>query len=226
MSEGKDRAQATRRVDREKIIATLRAHEVELHRRGVRHAALFGSIAHAEGRRTSDIDILIELDPQIPVGLFEYVGITQYLSDLFPVRVDVANRRSLKPLVRPSIERDAIYAFQPRAARVGRHSREHRSRQAVCRRSLGGGAQGRSPNLLRVDPLPRNYLRSCAPPPPERARPPSRITLASDHGAGNVYRRDYDNVGEEIVWHTIQRNLDPLLAAVERELSRESGSNR
>jgi uncharacterized protein len=98
-------------IDREEIIATLRARQAELHRRGVRHAALFGSIARGEGKRTSDIDILIELDPHAPVGLFEYVGITQYLTDLFPVRVDIANRGSLKPLVRSSIERDALYAF-------------------------------------------------------------------------------------------------------------------
>ena len=98
-------------INREEIIAKLRAHQAELCRRGVRHAALFGSLARGEGKRTSDIDILIELDPQAPVGLFEYVGITQYLSDLFPVQVDVTNRSSLKPLVRPSVERDALYAF-------------------------------------------------------------------------------------------------------------------
>ena len=98
-------------TDRHEIIAALRAHQPELHRRGVRHAALFGSIARGEGKRTSDVDLLIELDPQAPVGLFDYVSITQYLADLFPVRVDVANRGSLKPLVRSSIERDAICAF-------------------------------------------------------------------------------------------------------------------
>jgi predicted nucleotidyltransferase len=98
-------------IGREEIIATLRAHQAELHRRGVRHAALFGAIARGEGKRTSDIDILIELDPQAPIGVFEYVAITQYIADLFPVGVDIANRSSLKPLVRPSIERDALYAF-------------------------------------------------------------------------------------------------------------------
>jgi predicted nucleotidyltransferase len=111
MSEVRHDPRASAGIDREEIIATLRAHQGELRRRGVRHAALFGSLARGEGRRTSDIDVLIELDPQAPVGLFEYVGITQYLADLFPVRVDVANRGSLKPLVRSSIERDAIYAF-------------------------------------------------------------------------------------------------------------------
>ena len=111
MSEIQHRPRAGARIDREEIIATLRAHQPELCRRGVSHVALFGSIARGDGKRTSDIDILIELDPQAPVGLFEYVGITQYLADLFRVRVDVANRSSLKPLVRPSVERDALYAF-------------------------------------------------------------------------------------------------------------------
>ena len=39
-------------------------------------------------------------------------------------------------------------------------------------------------------------------------------------GAGNVYRHDYDNVAEEIVWQTVQNNLAPLLAAIVRELAR------
>jgi predicted nucleotidyltransferase len=111
MSELLHQPRAHAGIDREEIIATLRAHQAELRRRGVRHAALFGSLARGESKRTSDIDILIELDPQAPIGLFEYVGITQYLADLFPVPVDVANRSSLKPLVRPSVERDALYAF-------------------------------------------------------------------------------------------------------------------
>ena len=101
----------TNTVNRDEIIATLRTHEQPLRERGVAHAALFGSVARAESTRGSDIDIMIEIEPGAPVGLFEYVGITQYLADLFPVRVDVANFRSLKAPVRPSAERDALYAF-------------------------------------------------------------------------------------------------------------------
>jgi len=93
------------------VIATLRTHEPELRRRGVQHAALFGSLARGEAKPASDIDILVEIEPEALVGAFEYVSITQYLPDLFPGRVDVANRRTLKPLVRPSAERDAVYAF-------------------------------------------------------------------------------------------------------------------
>jgi uncharacterized protein len=98
-------------MNREQIIATLRSHEVELRRRGVCHAALFGSVARGEAGPGSDIDLLIELDAQAPIGVFDYVAITQFLADLFPVRVDVANRGGLKPLVRSRVERDAVYAF-------------------------------------------------------------------------------------------------------------------
>jgi hypothetical protein len=98
-------------MNREQVIATLRAHEPELRQRGVLHAALFGSVARGEAKPTSDIDIMIEIAPEAPIDLFAYVGITHHLSDLFSGRADVANRNRLKPLVRPSAERDAVYAF-------------------------------------------------------------------------------------------------------------------
>jgi uncharacterized protein len=98
-------------MDREQVIATLRTHEPELRHRGVLHAALFGSLARNEATVASDIDILVDIDPAANIDLLDYVGITQYLSALFPSRVDVANHKTLKPLVRPSAERDAVYAF-------------------------------------------------------------------------------------------------------------------
>jgi predicted nucleotidyltransferase len=98
-------------MDREQVIATLRAHEPQLRHRGVQHAAIFGSVARNEAKPDSDIDILIELEPDAAIDLFEYVSITHYLADLFPDRVDVANLGKLKPHVRPSAEHDAVYAF-------------------------------------------------------------------------------------------------------------------
>jgi uncharacterized protein len=93
------------------IIARLRENEPTLRAKGVTHVALFGSRARGDNGPDSDIDIMIEIAPDAGIDLFEYVGITQYLSDLFPLRVEVADRRALKPLVRPSAEREAVYAF-------------------------------------------------------------------------------------------------------------------
>ena len=98
-------------MDKQHIIAKLRENEAALRTRGVRHAALFGSYARGDNRPGSDIDIMIEIDPDASIDLFEYVAITQYLADLFPNRVDVANRNQLKALVRPSAEQQALYAF-------------------------------------------------------------------------------------------------------------------
>jgi uncharacterized protein with HEPN domain len=37
-------------------------------------------------------------------------------------------------------------------------------------------------------------------------------------GAGNVYRHNYEDVDETLIWRTTQTALPPLLAAVESEL--------
>jgi predicted nucleotidyltransferase len=98
-------------MKRDDILGKLKACEAELRARGVAHAALFGSVARGDDRPDSDIDIMVEIAPDARIGLFQYAGIVHYLEDLFPARVDVANREGLKPLVRPSAERDALYAF-------------------------------------------------------------------------------------------------------------------
>ncbi len=98
-------------MKRDEALQKLKEAEADLRAQGVAHAALFGSVARGENRPDSDIDILVEIAPEIRIGLFQYVGIVQYIEGLFPVPVDVANREGLKPLVRPSAERDAVYAF-------------------------------------------------------------------------------------------------------------------
>jgi predicted nucleotidyltransferase len=89
----------------------LSAHAAELRLRGVRHAALFGSVARGEATIDSDIDVLIDLDPNAPIGVFDYVALKRYIAELFTKRVDVVNRAALKPALRPSVTIDAIYAF-------------------------------------------------------------------------------------------------------------------
>jgi predicted nucleotidyltransferase len=95
----------------QEAIAILVANRDALRARGVRHAALFGSVARGEAQPASDIDILVELDPDVKLGIFEYVGIRQFIGNLFDGSVDVVDRAALKPHVRPSAESDAIYAF-------------------------------------------------------------------------------------------------------------------
>jgi predicted nucleotidyltransferase len=72
---------------------------------------LFGSRARGEARPDSDIDIMIDIDPDARIGVWGLVSIMNLIEDRFPQKVDVSERESLRPFVRPSAERDAIYAF-------------------------------------------------------------------------------------------------------------------
>lgn len=98
-------------MNREEIIARLRDNEAALRQRGVAHAALFGSRARSEQGPESDTDIMIEIDPDAPVGVWEYAGIKAYIASLLKGPVDVVDREGLKPYVQPAATAEAIYAF-------------------------------------------------------------------------------------------------------------------
>ena len=98
-------------MTRDEILDCLRRNERALRARGVAHAALFGSRARGDDGAESDIDILVEIMPDISMGVFAYVDVVQAIEDLFSERVDVSDREALKPHVRPAAEREAIYAF-------------------------------------------------------------------------------------------------------------------
>ena len=98
-------------MNRDEIIARLRENEADLRRRGVAHAALFGSRARGEQGPESDTDIMIEIDPGAPVGVWEYAGIKAFIASLFEGPVDVVDREGLKSHVQPAATAEAIYAF-------------------------------------------------------------------------------------------------------------------
>lgn len=98
-------------MDSQEILATLRRFEVELRARGVRHAALFGSMARGTATIDSDIDIMIDIEPNAARDIYSYVGLKAYIADLFDGPVDVIERESLRPGLVPPVEQDAIYAF-------------------------------------------------------------------------------------------------------------------
>lgn len=93
------------------VLSTLQTHESDLRRLGVCHAAVFGSVACGEASADSDIDVLVDLDPQQPMGLFEYARLKLYIAELLGDSTDVVNRKTLKPLLKDAIMGDAVNVF-------------------------------------------------------------------------------------------------------------------
>jgi hypothetical protein len=95
----------------ERAMTALRAHAPELKAKGVLHAAVFGSTARGEAGPGSDVDVLVEIDPGREMDLIDYGSLSEDVRAMFGGRGDMANLRTLKPHVRPSALRDAVYAF-------------------------------------------------------------------------------------------------------------------
>lgn len=99
-------------MTREDVLQVLRDHEAELREQGVIHAALFGSLARGEAGPKSDIDIMVEFDPEAPITMWSYVAVIRYVQGLFGRRrTDVVNRLGINKHIRPNAERDAVHAF-------------------------------------------------------------------------------------------------------------------
>jgi uncharacterized protein len=102
-------------MNREEIIAKLRAHEPELRAAGVRSLSLFGSSARGEQRDESDIDVVVQLTEEAASGGFSYFGrldaLGRRLRDILQSPVDIVAEPIRKDRLRRRIEKDRVVAF-------------------------------------------------------------------------------------------------------------------
>ena len=92
-------------MNRTDALDVLKRSEPGLLARGMRRAAVFGSVARGDHRPDSDIDIMIETDPEAHLTVFDDVDLKDFIASLFDGPVDVV------PHVRPAATADALYAF-------------------------------------------------------------------------------------------------------------------
>ncbi len=92
---------------RAEAISTLRRFLPELRSEfGVRRLALFGSTARDEARDDSDLDVLVDFEAGPTFDSF--MGLKLFLEDHLARKVDLVTPASLKPRMRPVVEREAV----------------------------------------------------------------------------------------------------------------------
>jgi uncharacterized protein len=97
-------------VTREEVLVKLAASRPELDGFHVTSLSIFGSMARDEASAGSDVDVLVEFDPDAVIGLFEFVRLQRYLTQLLGRRVDLATPDALHKALRASILSEAIRA--------------------------------------------------------------------------------------------------------------------
>lgn len=74
-------------------------------RYGVREMALFGSVLRDDFGPDSDVDVLVDFDPQARTSLFDFVHLKLELSDLVGRQVDLVEKAGLKRFIQPEVLR-------------------------------------------------------------------------------------------------------------------------
>jgi len=91
----------------EAIKRTLFGYKAELHEKfKVKNIGVFGSYVRGEQKGSSDVDVLVEFDD--PIGLFEFMKLENYLSDVLGVKVDLVSKKALKPHIGERILEEVI----------------------------------------------------------------------------------------------------------------------
>ncbi len=90
-------------LDPEQIADVCRRHRI-------RRMSLYGSVIRDDFTALSDVDVLVELDPDYHPGL-EYFGITVELEALFGRRVDVVRPTELSRYFKAEVLREAIPVY-------------------------------------------------------------------------------------------------------------------
>jgi uncharacterized protein len=98
-------------MQRDEIIATLRAHESKLKAAGIIRLALFGSVARNEARAGSDIDLLAGFDASRKFSLLDVIGIENRLADLLGQPIDLVEEGTLRPRIGENVNREIVRAF-------------------------------------------------------------------------------------------------------------------
>jgi predicted nucleotidyltransferase len=96
---------------RDEVIAKLKSIEPALRAVGVAALYLFGSHARDEAGPDSDVDVFVDPAADKAFGFLPFMDAYETIQQAIPAKVDYGTRKGLHPLLRPSVEQEAVRIF-------------------------------------------------------------------------------------------------------------------
>lgn len=94
----------------EEIKEKLRNHKQELKQNyKIKDIGIFGSYIKSQQNENSDLDILVEFEPNAKLSLLDVAGLEIELSELLGVKVDLVEKQTLKPYIGKHILQEVIF---------------------------------------------------------------------------------------------------------------------
>jgi uncharacterized protein len=94
---------------RDYILATIKTHKQDLSKFGILNIGLFGSYVRNEQSDKSDIDILIDFDPD-KENFDNYMAVYDLIEELFKdKKIEIVTKNGLSPYIGPGILNEVVY---------------------------------------------------------------------------------------------------------------------
>lgn len=96
-------------TNKQDILAILKKHKSELSKFGVSNIGLFGSYSRNEQSKKSDIDLLIDFEPE-KENFDNYMAVYDIFENLFKnEKIEIVTKNGLSPYIGPKILKEVLY---------------------------------------------------------------------------------------------------------------------
>ena len=95
--------------NKQEIFNFLYQSRSQLKKMGVKRIGIFGSFVRGEQSNSSDIDLLVEFEPQKKT-FDNFMELSFFLEDIIKNRIDLVTKESLSPYIGPHILKEVEYA--------------------------------------------------------------------------------------------------------------------